>query len=255
TVNVAAFTTLVINALGGDDAITIASSALFTGGITVIGGEPGASSDSLTVNDPNPILNFANNQLTNIVGGPINLNGIETPNINGTNGAADAFTINSYGSTTDVKTLNLNGGDTDNNDNDTIDIVATGGPDTIRYTPLSSSSGKMERLEGGPVINITRFNNADNNLSLDATGNIDAVQVVGPVGTDLIGVIQGGLGTRVPVTANGNPSGGVKWVPLDFTSVNSLAIDAGAGDDRIDVDNTAGLIAPTVVVDGNTGID
>jgi hypothetical protein len=255
TVNVAAFTTLVINALGGDDAITIASSALFTGGITLIGGEPGASSDSLTVNDPNPILNFANNQLTNIVGGPITLNGIEILNINGTNGVADAFAINSYGSTTDVKTLNLNGGDTDNNDNDTIDIVATGGPDTIRYTPSSSSSGKVERLEGGPVINITGFNNADNNLSLDASGNIDAVQVVGPVGNDLIGVIQGGLGTRVTVTAGGNPSGGVKWVPLDFTSVNSLAIDAGAGDDRVDVDNSAGLITPTVVVDGNTGID
>src|SRR5205085_11561631 len=41
------------------------------------------------------------------------------------------------------------------------------------------------------------------------------------------------------------------------TSVNSLAIDAGAGNDRIDIDNSAGLIGLSsgVTIDGNTGND
>ena len=142
-------------------------------------------------------MNFTTNQVTGVVGGPISLSGVEDLTINGLDGTPNAFAVTGYGSATDVKTLNLNGGDTNNNDSDTIDITATAGPDTIQYTPLSASTGTVQRLEGGPVINISGFNNADNDLSLNASGNIDAVQVVAPAGNDLIQVIQGGLGTRV----------------------------------------------------------
>src|SRR5439155_1644061 len=154
--------------------------------------------------------NLATNQLTQVAGGPITLNGIETVTINGTDGAVDAFQVQSFGAPTDVRTVNLNGGDTNNNDNDTIDITTTDGPDTVRFTPFSASTAKVERLEGGPVINVIGFNNTDYNLSLDASGNIDAVQAVAPASNDLILVTQGGVGTRATVTAGGAPGGGVK---------------------------------------------
>ena len=250
---------LIIDALGGNDTINITSSGLFPGGITVLGGEPGSGSDSLVINTTvakaSPTVNFTTNQVTGVVGGPIAISGIEDLTVNGLDGTLNAFTVTGYGSATDVKTLTLNGGDTNNNDNDTIDVTATAGPDTIQYTPLSASTGTVQRLEGGPVINITGFNSADNDLSLNASGGIDAVQVVAPVGNDSIQVIQGGLGTRVTVTANGNPSGGVKWVPLDFAGVSALRVDGGAGNDRLVVDNSNGLVALTsgVTYDGGTG--
>src|SRR5262249_14771577 len=123
SVNVSAFRALVVNALGGDDTINIASSGLFAGGITVVGGEPGGGSDLVTiVNDPNPTVNFNTTQVSGVVGGPITLSGIETLSVNGSDGVADAFTVLGYGAVTDVKTLNLSGGDSNNNDGDTISI-------------------------------------------------------------------------------------------------------------------------------------
>ena len=112
-------------------------------------------------------------------------------------------------------------------------------------------------MEGEPIVNITGLNSAATSLSLGAGANVNAVQFVGAASNDLVQVIQGGLGTRVTLTANGAPGGGAKWVPLDFASVNALAIDAGAGNDRIDVDNSAGLVnlASGITIDGNTGSD
>ena len=65
---------LTLNALGGDDAATIASGALFAD-ISVIGGDNGTGSDSVSVTDSNPAINFATGQITNVVAGPISLNG------------------------------------------------------------------------------------------------------------------------------------------------------------------------------------
>ena len=192
-----------------------------------------------------------------MVGGPITLSGVETLTVNGTDGTLDAFSVTNLGVATGLQTLNLNGGDTGNDDGDTIDVTTTAGPDTVLFTPLSGSSARLQVNEGGPVVNISGFNSTDDGLSLNAAGNIDQVQLIGPAGNDLIQVIQGGLGTRATVTANGGPGGGVKWVPLDFTSVNSLNIAGGAGNDRIDVDNSAGLVglASGINVDGGSGSD
>jgi hypothetical protein len=137
--------------LGGDDAIAIASSTLFVGGIRIVGGEPGVGSDLVTiVNDPNPTINFNTNQVSGVLGGPIALSGIETLTVNGSDATPDAFVVLGYGVPTDVHTLNLNGGDINNNDGDTIDITATAIVDTIRYTSLSPSAARVERIEGGP---------------------------------------------------------------------------------------------------------
>ncbi len=255
TFDASAFTSLLINGLGGDDTIDIAPSGLFGGGVTVIGGEPSQGSDTVNVTTPtNSTIDFSNSTITGVVGGSVSLVGVETLNVNGVAATANAWTVNNYGAVTDVHTLNLNpGGDA----SDTIDLNTTGGPDTIRYTPLSATSATIERLEGGPVLNVSGFTNADDNLSLNAGGNVDAVQVVAPAGNDAILVTQGGVGTRVTVTAGGNPSGGVKWVPLDFTSVNSLEVDGGAGNDRVDVDNSNGLVnlSSGITVDGGDGAD
>ena len=192
SVNVSAFANLVINALGGDDSITIQSSALFSGGIRVIGGEPGAS-DSVSVTDPNPILNFndavliGQTTLRQVVGGPISLVGVETVNVNGAAGT-DAVTVLNYGFATDVKTVNLQNfaGDT----TDTIAVTGASGPGTFRYTSLTGSAARLERLDGGPVVNISGFNSTDNNLTLAGGGNIKALQVIAPASNDLTAVIQ-----------------------------------------------------------------
>src|SRR5262249_37488326 len=117
---------VVIDALGGDDSISITSSGLFPGGITVIGGDPGSRSDSLAINttalSPNATVNFTTNQVTNVVGAPIAITGIESLIVNGLDGVLNAFTVLGFGAVTNVANLFLNGGDTNNNDGDTIAV-------------------------------------------------------------------------------------------------------------------------------------
>src|SRR5690606_31837959 len=118
TFDASGFSALWINALGGDDTIVIQPGALFSGGITVVGGDNGGNSDEVVIPDGTVNINFATNQVTNVVGGPVNLTGVENLTVNGSDGVADAYVVNNYGAPTDVVNLVLNGGDTNNNDGD-----------------------------------------------------------------------------------------------------------------------------------------
>ena len=71
SIDLSGFNSLIINALGGDDAINIAAAgALFAGGIRVNGGEPGSGSDSLTVTgtagNDNIVVDLAASQVTGV---------------------------------------------------------------------------------------------------------------------------------------------------------------------------------------------
>src|SRR5690606_17438335 len=119
----------------------------------------GGNSDEVVIPDGTVNINFATNQVTNVVGGPVNLTGVENLTVNGSDGVADAYVVNNYGAPTDVVNLVLNGGDTNNNDGDTIDLSLTDGPDTLVYTPSGVSAATISRVQGGPAITITGFNN------------------------------------------------------------------------------------------------
>src|SRR5205823_5609446 len=149
-------------------------SVVLTGGTVVVSGTEG--NDVITI-DAAGIVTVADKS------GQV----VQTYNLSGVNavvvdalGGDDAVSISSSGL--------LAGGDTNNNDGATIDVTAAGGPATLRYTPLSNSTARLERVEGGPVLNVTGFNNVDNAFSLAGGGNIKALQVVGPAGNDLVQV-------------------------------------------------------------------
>ncbi len=70
-----------INSLGGDDTITISPSALFAGGIRVIGGSNGNGSDSLNLSGADPVVDLEANSVSGVVGGPVSFTGIEHLNV------------------------------------------------------------------------------------------------------------------------------------------------------------------------------
>src|SRR5207244_2973092 len=103
-------------------------------GILVIGGEPGAGSDSLTVTGTAGSdtigVNLSAGTVTGIAGGAITLNGIEHLTVNGNGGGAngDSFNVSSLGALIGLLSVAING---NNQANDTLDIAGTSGPDTL----------------------------------------------------------------------------------------------------------------------------
>src|SRR5262249_47227886 len=133
-------------------------------------------------------IDFGTSQITsNAVGSAIvAVNGVETINMLGAVG--ETYVVNNYGSATDVKTLNLTSGDK-------ITVNTTSGPDTINYTPLSSTSANITRTANDAAINIKSFNNTDGNLVIANPGNIDALNVFGSAGGDTINIVSPVAGT------------------------------------------------------------
>ena len=261
--DITAANAVVIHALAGDDAITISPESglnLLTipGGLTVIGGE--ASGDTLTVSTLTAVgtaVNLASGGsiLGVITSGALTLGGVETVSIVGANAVANPFTISNYGVAGDIRTLNVNGGDTDNNDGDTVSVSMTSGPDLATYTSLSPTSAMLTRGTAGPTINITRFNSADDNLQVDGLGNIDAFEFVGSASNDRITVTQSTIVGLTRATLEANLA--FKWVPVSFGSFNSLYVTGSAGNDQTVVDNSNGLVSLSsgITYDGQDGND
>src|SRR5262249_34854711 len=119
-----------------------------------------------------------------VVGGPIVLSGVETLTVNGSDGAADSFTVLGYGAPTDVKTLNLNGGDTNNDDGDTIAVSTTSTTPQVDYTATGPSTAQLA-TPSGPGISVQNFNNAAGNLTVSSlTAGGDGLVVHGSTGAD-----------------------------------------------------------------------
>ncbi len=255
---------LVINALAGNDTINIVPSALFAGGISVLGGEPGAGSDTLNINTtaalPNATVDFGSNEVTGVVGGPISLSSIEDLVLNGLSGVLNAFTVLGYGGLTDVTSLILNGGDTTGDDGDKISITTvTTVESSLNFTPLSDSDAVITRDQGGPTISVTDFNNGDGNLTLaNGSGRSSSVDFIGSPGNDAIDAIQTAAGdTRLTDFAG---IAGLKRMPVDLVSAvgdgwQSVEVDGGLGNDTLTVDNSNGLVdeAYGIYFDGGPG--
>jgi len=247
---------LVLLGLASDDLFTIAGLLPYLNTL-IDGGDP-SNSDVLNLSGATGGVATFNlgNQTVSGYGGLISLLGTETVNATGADGTLDTFIVNGYGAFAGgVKFLNLNGADVGGNDGDVGNITATGGLDTITYTPLGASSARFDRSATDAVINITGFNSTVGNLILNAGGSSDELQVVGSSRPDLITLTGNATVTRL--TFANNPGGGGLWVPLDFTSVESLGITGGFADDRLDVDNSFGpvTVANGITWDGGAGND
>lgn len=247
---------LVLLGLASDDLFTIAGSLPYLNTL-IDGGDP-SNSDVLNLSGATGGVATFNlgNQTVAGYGGLISLLGTETVNATGADATLDTFIVNGYGAFAGgVKFLNLNGADAGGDDGDVGNITATGGLDTITYTPLGTSSARFDRSATDAVINITGFNSTVGNLILNAGGSSDELQVVGSSRPDLIRLTGNATVTRL--TFANNPGGGGLWVPLDFTSVESLGITGGFADDRLDVDNSFGpvTVANGITWDGGVGND
>ena len=227
---------LTLAGLDGDDVFNVPVVTVLDN-IVLDGGNPGGSDDLNYLADPGTIttVNFDSALVTSSLIGtaPVSFVGVETINVLGTDDAVDDYVVVDYGAPTDVHTLNLDGGDAnnENDDGDTIIVNTTSGPDTINYTPMSTSSARITRSQGGPEINISQFNNDDGNLMLVNPGNVDALNVIGSQSSDTIDVIQVAADTtRVTVNA---VDGTIKWVPIQYQNLNSLTVSGNLGDDTL----------------------
>ncbi|HVX13124.1 MAG TPA: DUF4214 domain-containing protein [Pirellulales bacterium] len=236
----AGYTTLVIDTSGTNSQVTIASSADFTGGIQVNG--TGSTAVTVTAGAAAATVNLAAGSVTGVVGGAISLSGVSNLTVNS---AATALDVTGYGAASTITSLTLNGAGT-------IGVTtATGVPATVDYTPLSPTSAAMSLVGGGPAISITGFNNTDGNLTLNKGGNDLDVNFISVAGNNAITashIVAGG--THVVLLFNGAG----KWVPIDIGStLNSLAVLGGQGNDTLTVDDTNGAVSLASGISFNGG--
>jgi Ca2+-binding RTX toxin-like protein len=256
SIDLSGFNSLIINALGGDDAISIAASTLFTGGIRVVGGEPGAGSDSLTVTgtagNDNIVVDLATLQVTGVVGGLISLDGIEHLTVNGGGAAAgDNIDINNFGSLNSLSTIQVNA----NNLADTLDVTGTSAADVINFSATSAAAGLITR-NGTPTT--IRFGNLSGAKTiLGGAGGFDVLNVLGAEGPDaatttattvtLTGTVTIGAGIDQLMI---NTLGGSDNVTLSGLTLPTI-VDAGAGHDVVN----ASALTVDVALLGGSGND
>ncbi|HVX13123.1 MAG TPA: DUF4214 domain-containing protein [Pirellulales bacterium] len=238
TIDASGYTSLALDLLGANDNLVFQgdNSALFSGGVSVVGGASG-----YTVTAPIGAvggLDLLTDSVSGIFGGPVALDGAAQLTLNG-NGATTALTVTNYGLPSALTTVTLN-------DAATIGVSTGGAANTVDYSALSSTSATLALASGGPTINITGFNNTPGNLSLTSTA-ANALDVIGSSGDDQFTVSQAGIGTRVLQTS------GTAWVPVDFAGFGSLDVAGGAGADTLTVDSSAGAVTTPIVYDGGTG--
>lgn len=233
TIDVSGFNSLVINGLGGNDNITIEPSALFAGGIRVIGS---AGSDRLTVSGATPTIDLVGNTISGIVGGNITTTGVETVTTN----ATGATTLNNYGSPTDIATLNLNAGTE-------IDVGMAGGTHTIDYRPTGVGSGQLG-IVGGPIVNVAGLAGGLQDLQVNALGSILGAVFHGTAGSDAI------TAQAIAGTTNLSVAG---LLAIDLVGAASAQVLSGDGDDVLTVNEAGGLLnlPGGLTFDGGNGSD
>ena len=253
------FQTVDVFGLDGDDTLQVdGNPAEFTGGITFDGGLPTAS-DGLVLYAPAGeavTLDFATNTGTIDGGVPIVTTGVETVTITGTDGTADDVDVSNYGTNSDINTLNVDGGDTDDDDGDALDIGFTGADDVVVYEPGDPNAGTSTLTNdvGDPGVNIAEVNIrqfSSATVTIDTGAGTDGVTVDGTDDDDAIAITDDGANVRVAITQDvdgaNNP-----LLPIVVATANaSLTIDAADDDDTFTPTQTNA----TVHIDGEGGDD
>ncbi len=204
--NLAGANALVINSLGGDDTITIAPSALFPRGITVIGGVNGNGSDSLSVSGADLVVDLETSTVTGVIGGPINFTGIEHLNatatatiiVNGKSGA-DLLTVTPTGANTATIVPSVGGLLSINTDNPgALTINTLGGSDTVTVNGTSSNDtiGVARTATAQVTVGALKAIQVSNSESLRIAGGDgnDTFNVTGTGSTAFL-VVDGGFNT------------------------------------------------------------
>ncbi|MDA1050737.1 MAG: hypothetical protein O3C40_09695, partial [Planctomycetota bacterium] len=249
-----------LEGLDGDDSFTVNAAAIYSQGVQIFGGAAaGALGDSATLVHSaasTASLDLSTGQVANIVTGAVSLSGVEGVSIVGTDAVADQFTVANYGAASDLERITLDGGDTNNNDNDTINIQLTGTHNTVTVAPTSVSTASISRAEGGPTIDATRFNNgalAGANLSIQASANQDTVAIAASSDSDRILLVRDNANSEYRATV----TSATTRVPVGFsnTGIEALHVLGNGGDDTLAIDNTGGLIELTdgIFFDGGDG--
>ena len=259
----------VIRGLGGNDSFTHSSAIAIP--VTYEGGGP-STGDLLTVTANSATIDFATNQITIPGAGAVSLAGVERLRLDGTVGAGDGFQVLNYGLPTDVKLLELvEANQAAVRTGDAPNIAA----DTLRFYPYTNRSARIERAEGGPVIDILQFNpDAAVNVGAATQGADDRLEVFGGHDSDRFRVFRTqpapGDAVRVETTLAIGTGDETAGVPIIFqTSVESLALLGRSGSDTFVIDEVNGLLGglsnppgPSstilrsgIIVDGGDGSD
>ena len=209
TYNLAGANALVINSIGGDDSITIASSALFLGGIQVISGDNGNGSDTLNVSGADLVIDLEANKVTGVVGGPVSFNGIEHLNVT----ATATITINGK-SSTDLLTVTPTGVNTtrivpsvggllsiETNNPGTLTIAGVGGIDSVVVNGTSAADtinvvkGATTTVAVGALKVVSIDSSTTENVSVNAGDGVDTINLSGTTNSGQIINITGGSPT------------------------------------------------------------
>jgi hypothetical protein len=254
SIDLSAFHALAFDLSAASVPVNITPSAQFPGGISVAGGNPGAN-DTLSYTAPGggaTVVNFATSTITASGVNPVSFSGVTALNLSG--GTGVGFNITNYGAATAVQNLNITGDGAAGTDKVAVTTVA-GVPSTVNFTSESPTAAQLTRSEGGPAINISSFNRTAGNLTLTRGGNVLGVNFIGSTSRDSIAA------THITGTTGGvrlTQLTGVSWVPLDVaptSTVNTIAVLGGLGDDTFTVDNSNGAVALSggIFFDGGAG--
>ena len=252
---------LTLEGLGGDDSISIASSALYAGGINVNGGANGDGSDDLTVSgtagNDTIVVALSTSSVTGVVGGPISVNGIENLVANGGGAVAgDDIDVTGLGAVSGLERLEINANSLAG---DTLDVTGTAGNDTIHFNATDANSGTITRSGTDTTISYAGLDATAALTVQGGTAGFDILHVLGTEGDDTIT-----MPTASSVTRDGTVTIGAGIDRLDITgaggddtvTLGALTItaqgDGGAGADNV---NAAAVAAGGVTISGGTGND
>ena len=237
--NLAGVNSLVINSNGGDDSITIAPSALFPRGITVIGGVNGNGSDTLSVSGADVVVDLETSTVNGVIGGPISFTGIEhlnatataTITVNGNSGA-DLLTVTPTGANTATIVPSVGGLLSINTDNpDALTINTAGGSDTVSVIGTSSNDtiGVARTATAQVTVGALKAIQISNSESLRIAGGDgnDTINVTGTGSTAFL-VVDGGLNTtNDTLTVTNATAGATTYTPGSSSDSGTITTPDG----------------------------
>ncbi|MDX1926571.1 MAG: dockerin type I domain-containing protein [Pirellulaceae bacterium] len=239
SVNVSGFNSIVINSNGGDDTITIAPSALFAGGIRVIGGSNGNGSDSLSLSGADLVVDLEANSVSGVVGGPVSFTGIEHLNvtaaatilINGKS-SADQLSVTPTGANTTTIVPSAGGLlsiNTNNPGSLTINTVSGSDAITVNGTPSNDTIGvartAVSQVSVG-ALKVVQVSNSESLRVVGGDGN-DTINVTGTGSTAFL-VVDGGLNTaNDTVTVTNLTAGTTTYTPGSTSDSGTLGTPDG----------------------------
>jgi len=202
----------------------------------------------------------------------MDIDNVETVNVRAL-GSADRLTIGDL-SGTDVKQVNVDLGGFDGNPDATADVVAVNGGDGADKFVLTAINGALNVGGLSVGLNISHGEQIDR-LAITAGGGADTLDASALPGAGITANFDGGDGADVVLINDGSGSDSLVFAqgtadpaegtPLAFTinngplgqvnllNVEMVSVNAGAGDDRVTIQNFAS--PANFAVDGGTGND